>query len=189
MKTLMVWLAFLGPLQALDDGMQAAIQDMRSPALERPMRTLTDIGRPVVLFGGLLLVAAFDAAAGPATARLALAALVPTNLAVEGLKRGIGRTRPDGDRKRSNSSFPSSHAANAFALAFVLARRYRRVAAVFVLFAGAVACSRTYLNRHYVSDIVAGAAIGWFAAWGTARFFAARAARSATARADRKGLA
>jgi len=188
-KTLMIWLAFLGPLQALDDGLQAAVQQMRTPALERPMRALTDVGRPVVLFGGLLLIAAFDAAAGPATARLALAALVPTNLAVEGLKRGIGRTRPDGDRKRSNSSFPSSHAANAFALAFVLARRYRRWAVACYGFAAAVAISRTYLNRHYVSDIVAGAAIGLVAAWAVARWLAARAASKGASAADRKGLA
>lgn len=169
MRMLLLWLAFLGPVQALDDAVQDAVQRMRTPGLERPMRTLTDVGRPVVVFGGLLVAAAFDAAAGPATARLALAALIPTNLAVEGLKRAIGRTRPDGDAKRSNSSFPSSHAANAFALAFVLARRYRRAAVVFVLLAGAVAFSRMYLNRHYVSDVVAGAAIGTACAWVCAR--------------------
>ena len=75
MRALLLWLAFLGPLQALDEGVQAAVQGMRTPALESPMRAFTDVGRPVVVFGGLLLVAAFDAAAGPATARLAIAAL------------------------------------------------------------------------------------------------------------------
>ena len=189
MRVLLLWLAFLGPVQALDESVQAAIQRMRAPALEKPMRTLTDVGRPVVVFGGLLLVAAFDAAAGPSTARLALAALIPTNLVVEGLKRAIGRTRPDGDAKRSNSSFPSSHAANAFALAFVLARRYRRAAAVFVLLAAAVAFSRMYLNRHYISDAVAGAAIGTACAWAVARWMTARAVRRPMPGPDRKGFA
>jgi undecaprenyl-diphosphatase len=189
MRVLVLWLAFLGPLQTLDDGVQAAVQRLRTPTLERPVRTLTDVGRPVVVLGALLLIAAFDAAAGPATARLALAALIPTNLAVEGLKHAIGRTRPDGDRKRSNSSFPSSHAANAFALAFVLARRYRRAAALLVLFAVGVAFSRMYLNRHYASDVVAGAAIGTLCAWWAARWLAARAARGHPPPAVRKGLA
>lgn len=175
MKMLMVWLALLGPLQSADDALQAAVQHMRAPVLEKPMHELTGIGKPVVVFGALLLVAAFDAAAGPATARLALAVLVPTNLIVEGLKRGVGRVRPDGDAKRSNSSFPSSHAANAFALAWVLSRRYRRFAPAFMVFAALVAFSRVYLNRHYVSDVVAGAAIGLLCAWGTARWLAARA--------------
>jgi undecaprenyl-diphosphatase len=188
-RALLLWLAFLGPLQALDDSVQAAVQRMRSPALEKPMRALTDVGRPVVVFGGLLLVAAFDAAAGPSTARLALAALIPTNLVVEGLKVGIGRTRPDGDRKRVNSSFPSSHAANAFALAFVLARRYRRAVALFVALAAAVAFSRMYLNRHFLSDVVAGAFIGAACAWAVARWFASRARTRGQPGAGRKGLA
>ncbi len=175
MKTLLLALALLGPLQAADAALQRAVQDMRRPVLEQPMRSLTGIGKPVVVFGALLLVAAFDAAAGPATARLALAALVPTNLVVEGLKRAVGRTRPDGDRKRSNSSFPSSHAANAFALAWVLARRYRRFAPAFMILAALVAVSRVYLNRHYVSDVVAGAAIGLACAFWSARWLAARA--------------
>lgn len=190
MRALLLWLALLGPVQAFDESVQAAIQGARTPAMEGPMRALTDIGRPVVVFGGLLLVAAFDAAAGPPTARIALIALIPTNLAVEGIKRATGRARPDGDRKRSNSSLPSSHAANAFALAFVLARRYRRAAAVFVLLAAAVAFSRMYLNRHFFSDVVVGAAIGTFCAWITARWFAARAARRrGPPAAEDKGLA
>jgi undecaprenyl-diphosphatase len=160
MKTVLLVLAFLGPIQRLDDAAMAAVQASRSPALERPMRVASDAGRPVVVFGGLLAVALLDGAQGVTTARLALLALLPTNLIVEGLKRWTDRTRPDGEHKRSNASFPSSHAANAFALATVLARRWRRWAPVFVGVAGIVAFSRVYLNRHYVSDAVVGAVIG-----------------------------
>jgi undecaprenyl-diphosphatase len=178
-KALIVALALAAPLQAADDALQSAVQSLRRPSLERPMRTLTDIGKPVVVFGGLLLVAAFDASGGPATARLALAALIPANLAVEGAKRLFGRTRPDGEKKHSNASFPSSHAGNAFALAAILARRYGRAAIPLYSLASAVAFSRVYLNRHYVSDVLAGAAIGVLCAWLTARVFAARARRRA----------
>jgi membrane-associated phospholipid phosphatase len=177
MKAFLLVLAFLGPLQAADDSVQAWVQQQRGPLLERPMRSLTDLGKPVVVFAGLLLVAAFDVSAGPATARLALAALVPTNLVVEGLKRLTGRTRPDGEHKRSNTSFPSSHAANAFALAWVLARRYRRWAAAPWVLAALVAVSRVYLNRHYASDVLVGSAIGVLCAWFAARTMAAWEAR------------
>lgn len=169
-RPLLLALALAAPLQAADEALQRAVQDLRRPALEAPMRGLTDIGKPVVVFGGLLLVAAFDAAAGPATARLALFALIPVNLVVEGVKRGVGRVRPDGERKASNASFPSSHAGNAFALAFVLARRYRRWAPALYGLAAAVAFSRVYLNRHYASDVLAGAAVGVLCAWGVARW-------------------
>jgi undecaprenyl-diphosphatase len=140
------------------------------------MRGASDVGRPALLFGGLLAIAVFDVA-GPGTARLALAALLPTNLVVEGMKRAVNRTRPDGERKRSNASFPSSHAANAFALAWVFARRWRRPSAAFWLAAGVVAFSRLYLNRHYLSDVVVGAAVGIACAILAARVLAALARR------------
>ena len=87
------------------------------------------------------------------------------NLAVEGLKRLTYRARPDGEHKRSNAAFPSSHAANAFALAAVLARRWRRAAPALWLLAALIAFSRIYLNRHFTSDAVVGSVIGLVGAW------------------------
>jgi undecaprenyl-diphosphatase len=171
-KWVLIALALLGPLEGADHALQHAVQNARAPALEGPMRRLTEAGKPVVVFAGLLVVAAFDVAAGPATARLALLALAPTNLAVEGLKRATCRTRPDGDHDCSNASFPSSHAANAFALAWVLAHRYRRWGWIAWLAAAGVGFSRVYLNRHFVSDVIVGALIGALCAWGAARFLA-----------------
>jgi undecaprenyl-diphosphatase len=134
------------------------------------MRALTDIGKPPVVMGALLVIAAFGGPAGPPTVRYALATLAGTNLCVEGLKRLVNRPRPDGEHKRSNASFPSSHAANAFALAWALRQRWPRLTPLFLAFAAAVAFSRVYLDRHYVSDVVVGALIGVLWAWGLARF-------------------
>jgi membrane-associated phospholipid phosphatase len=145
------------------------------------MKGATGIGRPANVLGVLLAIALFDAAAGPATARLAVFALVPTNLVVEGLKRATNRTRPDGEQKRSNASFPSSHAANAAAIAWVFSSRWRRLTPAFWVLALLVAYSRMYLNRHYLSDVVVGFAIGIACAWLTARFLRRRAAAAATA--------
>lgn len=158
-RAVLLMLALLDPLAQLDLQVRDALQSARGDAFERPMRTLTDVGKPVVALSGLLAIAVFGGPAGPAMARDCLAVLIPVNLAVEGLKWGVNRPRPDGDRDRRNSSFPSSHAANAFAFAWMLARRWPRASLAYFAFAVLVACSRMYLNRHYLSDVVAAAVL------------------------------
>src|SRR5262245_33982928 len=106
MKRLMLVLSLLGPIQQLDDAVRDWVQSRRSPGVEKTARFFTDIGKPQVVLGFLLGVCVLDNVAGVRTARLALIALVPTNLAVEGLKRATYRARPDGERKRSNAAFP-----------------------------------------------------------------------------------
>ncbi len=156
-RVLVLALALLDPVARLDAAIQARVQAARRPALERPMRAATDVGKPVVALGGLLALAVFGGPAGVPMVRGCLAVLVPVNLAVEGLKWGVGRERPDGDRDRRNSSFPSSHAANAAAIAWLLARRWPRGWAAFAALALLVGFSRMYLDRHYASDVAAGA--------------------------------
>jgi undecaprenyl-diphosphatase len=157
--------SLLGPVLDLDARVQQMAQAARSPQYERVMRGATDIGRPAVLFGALLAIAVFTGPLGPATAREALYVLLPTNVVVEILKRAVNRARPDGEHKRSNASFPSSHAANAAALAAVLSARWGRGRWAFWLAALLVGWSRIYLNRHFLSDVLVGVAIGVLCAW------------------------
>jgi len=164
-------------LARLDHDLQSAVQEARRPELEPSMRLATRLGHPTLVLGGLLAIALFDAAAGPATVKLALLAVVPANAVVEAGKWSVNRQRPDGERRRANSSFPSSHAANAAALAWVLSRRWRRLAPGWWLLAALVAFSRLYLNRHYPGDVAAGAAVGALCAWLAARARPARARR------------
>jgi membrane-associated phospholipid phosphatase len=173
-------LSMLAPVDSLDHRLQRAAQGMRTPALEGPMRLATDIGKPVLVAGALVIIGMADRTQGVALLRTAALALIPTNLAVEGLKRATFRARPDGEHKRSNSSFPSSHAANAFAIAWVLARRWRRGLPWFLLAATVIAVSRVYLDRHFPSDVLVGAAIGTACAAGAA-WWEDRRARAATA--------
>ena len=163
-------MSLLVQAQSLDGLVRTAVLDARRPGLDPVMKVASDVGKPVVVFGILLAVAGFDPTLGPATARIALAALLGTNLAVESVKRISFRARPDGEHKRSNASFPSSHAANAFALAAILARRWRRWAPAFVAVASLVAFSRMYLDRHWLSDVLVGAALGVFCAWAAVRW-------------------
>ena len=165
MRVLVLAVALLAPIERLDLEVQRSVQASRAPWLEPVMRGASHVGRPANVLGVLLGIALFDATAGLPTVRLALLAMAPANLLVEGLKRGVDRTRPDGEHKRSNASFPSSHAANAAALAWIFSRRWRRLAPAFWAAALLVAGSRVYLNRHYLSDVLVGLAIGAACAW------------------------
>lgn len=66
---------------------------------------------------------------------------------------------PSGD-----PSFPSDHATAAFAIAFALFLRSRRVGWVALTMAGLVSISRIAVGVHYPSDVLAGALIGTLAA-------------------------
>jgi hypothetical protein len=74
-----------------------------------------------------------------------------------GLKHSINRTRPDGTAR----SFPSGHTTVSFASATVLQKHYGwRVGLPAYGVATYVAASRMQNNRHYLSDVVFGAALG-----------------------------
>ena len=58
------------------------------------------------------------------------------------------------------NSFPSSHAAAAFAAATVLAHVWPRGRAAFFALAALAALSRVMLNAHFISDVIGGAFVG-----------------------------
>lgn len=75
----------------------------------------------------------------------------------QGLKVAVDRRRPDGGR----FSFPSGHTSGAFAAATVMQRHLGwKVAVPAYGLAAYVAGSRLQENRHFMSDVVFGAAVG-----------------------------
>ncbi len=75
------------------------------------------------------------------------------------LKAVVRRERPN---EQDNKAFPSGHTSNAFALAAVAERHYGWKAGVpAYLLASAVGVSRLQRNKHHLSDVVAGAALGY----------------------------
>jgi membrane-associated phospholipid phosphatase len=73
-----------------------------------------------------------------------------------------------------NLSFPSGHATLAFATAAALAIFLPRWRAGFYIVAAMVAAERVLENAHYVSDVVAGALVGWICAQLIARLLQVR---------------
>jgi hypothetical protein len=90
-----------------------------------------------------------------------LRAQAVTEALVEPIKFATRRARPDGS---NNQSFPSGHSAITFAGATVLERHlgWKKAALAYVI-AAYVASSRMHDNRHYLSDVVFGAAVGTIA--------------------------
>jgi membrane-associated phospholipid phosphatase len=80
---------------------------------------------------------------------------------VNGLKKITHRERPD---QSSLNSFPSGHTANAFAAAEFLNQEYKDISPWYgyagYTVAAATGVLRIYNNRHWVSDVVAGAGFG-----------------------------
>lgn len=78
----------------------------------------------------------------------------------QAIKFATHRTRPDG----SALSFPSGHTAAAFATASVVHADFGWKASVpAYAMAGWIAASRVQMDRHYLSDVIAGATIGLLA--------------------------
>jgi membrane-associated phospholipid phosphatase len=91
-----------------------------------------------------------------------LRAQLLSQLYVRGIKNTVRRDRPLGDC----CSFPSGHAANAFAAASVLERHLGyRAAWPKLLLATYVGASRLHENKHYLSDVVFGSAVGMSIGW------------------------
>jgi membrane-associated phospholipid phosphatase len=91
-----------------------------------------------------------------------LRANILTQALTYGFKYAVQRDRPTGEC----CSFPSGHASVTFATASVLERHfgYRGAWPTFVV-AGYVAASRLTENKHFLSDVLFGAALGMASGW------------------------
>lgn len=73
------------------------------------------------------------------------------------------------DEHTTGKSFPSSHTANMFAVATVIALFFRGWGIVALVIAAGVAYSRVYVGAHWPSDIPPSIGIGMLIGWATVR--------------------
>jgi membrane-associated phospholipid phosphatase len=162
----------LRQLGAVDQAVYAAVAASPTPALDEPMRRLSNAANNSRLW---LAIAAGLALAGGSKGRRAAvrgtlaigATSALVNLAV---KSAWARQRPDragagvpeqrNVRMPSSTSFPSGHSASGFAFASAVGRDQPWLGLALRLLAAAVAYSRVHTGVHYPGDIVVGALIG-----------------------------
>ena len=124
------------------------------------------LGAVLLLFGGEQRFMAVGAAAFAAGLGIALFLRI---------KKATGRKRPCAIQPHcwakllppDQFSFPSGHTITAFAVAVTLSLFYPELAPGFLFCAVSIALSRILLGMHFLSDVVAGAAIGSLLAFGS----------------------
>jgi membrane-associated phospholipid phosphatase len=175
-------LAFLvrtqGALLDLDSGVADWGSTHATEFSSRVLEVITLLGDTRVVVGLAALLLAAEAFRGLRirVAVFLLAVLVGNNLITSVVKELMDRARPalSPIAHTLGPSFPSGHSSTAAAFyaaaAIVLARRrgstaFAALTSVAVGIAVAVACTRVLLDVHWLSDVIAGLALGW--AWVT----------------------
>ena len=183
--------AALRELGAVDRAVYEAVARTPTGHLDVPVRRLSHAADHSKLW---LAIAAVVAVAGGRRGRRAalegVVAIGVTSATVNlGVKPIARRRRPERPEMAlfegrhvpmpGSRSFPSGHAASAFAFAYAIGRHLPVLAVPIRLLAAAVAYSRVHTGVHYPGDVVIGSVTGA----GTAAMVAAVADRAARARA------
>jgi undecaprenyl-diphosphatase len=157
---------------AVDSAISEAVEKTETPTLDRFLVRLSDAANRSRLWLATAGVVALVGgprgrrAAAEAVASIALASAV-SNLALKSMARrrrpqpGNGRVVPSRRVRRPMSpSFPSGHAASAFAFASTMGGEVPVTWVPLHLAASLVAYARVHTGVHYPSDVVAGALAG-----------------------------
>jgi membrane-associated phospholipid phosphatase len=165
-------------VQTLDDRWYALVQRSRSAPLDVASRTL-DVAFGTTIDWSVRAAVTLRLVRRRRWAALAawVATVVLGEVSVGPLKAFVDRIRPPDPRTTTSMmSYPSGHAlaaattAPGIVLALLPPGPARRCwLAVAVPLAGATAVSRTYLNAHWLSDVVGGATLGTGYALGAPR--------------------
>ncbi|MFW5996121.1 MAG: phosphatase PAP2 family protein [Halanaerobiaceae bacterium] len=155
-----------GDVNPVDKSIRLSVRDNRTSGLDLGMDFFSTVGDKEMMIPAVFSVP--DREARNDT----LKALIFTNSITTGTKYLIGRTRPayyDEGYEYSpftdpNSSFPSGHATGAFAFATIIAHHYPEYKIPAYTVASLIAVSRIYKDRHWATDVAAGAAVGHFGA-------------------------
>ena len=177
----------LDDLTRLDLAMYRAIAETPTPTLDEPLRRLSnaaDHSKVWMMVAGI--IAALGGISGRRTALTALGAVAVNSLVVNLPMKMLGRrARPDRTAARvsptrhvpmpASPSFPSGHAASAFAFVAAVAPAMPTLARYLRVLAYVVGYARVHTGVHYPGDVIVGSLIG--TAIGESVAYAARRSR------------
>lgn len=166
------WTEALRELGAVDRAVYEAVANTATPLLDRPLRRLSNAANHSRLW--MVIAAAIAVLGGSRGRRAAVEGVVAIGVASAAANLGVkplsGRPRPhlrvrdpEGPRHvrmPASTSFPSGHAASAFAFAYAVGRHLPMLAVPIRLLAGTVAYSRVHTGVHYPGDVVIGSILG-----------------------------
>jgi undecaprenyl-diphosphatase len=167
-----VWVEALRELGVVDRAVYEAVADTSTPELDVPVRRLSNAANYSRLWLGIAaVIAMLGGRRGRRAALEGVLAIGVTSATVNlGMKPLAQRRRPDragaglfGARRvrmPESTSFPSGHAASAFAFAYAVGRHLPGLAVPIRLLAGGVAYSRVHTGVHYPGDVVIGSIVG-----------------------------
>jgi undecaprenyl-diphosphatase len=157
---------------AVDRAVYEAVAETPTPELDGPVRRLSRAAdRSRLWLGIAATIAVFGGGRGRRAALEGVLAIGVTSATVNlGVKPLARRRRPDrGEPDRvvarhvpmpGSTSFPSGHAASAFAFAYAVGRHLPGLAVPIRLLASGVAYSRVHTGVHYPGDVVIGSVLG-----------------------------
>ena len=163
---------WLRELERVDVAVYAAVAATPTPTLDTFMRGLSAAADHSKLWMGTAgALAVVGRSRGRHAAKMGLASVGATSLAVNLIVKPIARRRrPDRDvhgvplirqvAMPSSRSFPSGHAASAFAFATGVGRVLPHESAALHAVATAVAYSRVHTGVHFPSDAILGSVVG-----------------------------
>lgn len=167
------WLLFGGATAALIATDHKIQEDLSTHGkLVNTSTTISQVGAPytvIPVVGGLYLFGALtDNPKARETSALGTEAALDSLIVTEGLKIATRRSRPLEKEQQffdGGSSFPSGHTVVVWSVASVIASEYNKT--IFVplaaySLASLVSVSRITARKHFASDVLVGAGIGWF---------------------------
>ena len=175
-------------LQQFDAGIFSAINGWHAAYFDSFMWLVTKIATWIPMILMLLYLLYFKKGWRKTVAvvlAIALVILIADQVSASIIKPLVERARPSHNESLQSTihivngyrggpfGFVSSHAANCFGIALLLAMifKYRLFTWTMVVWATLMCYSRIYLGVHYPGDIVCGAILGFLAAWLVYRIF------------------